>query len=137
MKAPHVWVDFNGQNLSKRAPGLFCITLDFPGSLIDLSTQQVRLEENMTVNIYMEDIEFEATVFFDSYWGRWMAEYDPQKVYTVPWRNKDGYLLFLCFQCRQDLGRHFIEHGVRSPCPFCGFNALDLATPPANLREEE
>lgn len=138
MSTPIIYADFNGIMASSRNENLSAIPLDSYGSLKDLTDQQIRLKEGMSLVIYAdsgegEDLEADSTVYYDSKHKWWMVEIDNEKIRYVPshdnlWNQKE----FLCLQCRQDLEPYFSEHG-RNPethCPNCGLSILTVTQAP-------
>jgi hypothetical protein len=138
MNTPIIYADFNGIIASSRDENLSAISLDTYGSLRDLTNQQIRLKEGMSLIIYAdsaegEDLEADSTVYYDSEHKWWMAEIDREKIRYVPshkdlWDQKE----FLCFQCRQDLESYFKEHGhnAETCCPNCGLSILTAIRAP-------
>ena len=137
MKAPIIYADFNGLRSSSRTQGLSAVPLDTYGSLRDLSNQQVRLQEGLSLTIYsdsteQEDIEADATAYYDGELGYWLAEIDEKEIRYVPthasWDTKE----FLCIQCRQNLEPYFGEHGrnEQTTCHNCGLSIMTPVKPP-------
>jgi hypothetical protein len=138
MNIPTIYADFNGTTSSSRNKNLSAVPLDTYGSLKDLTNQQVRLKEGLTLIIYMdsaegEDLEANSIVYYDFKHKWWMAEIDKEKIRYVPshddlWNQK----VFLCLQCRQDLEPYFKEHGrnLQTCCPHCGLSILTSTLAP-------
>jgi len=137
VKKPAIYADFHGLRQSTRTSCLSAIPLDTYGSLRDLSNQQVRLQEDMQLVVYMdsdrsEDIEADAVTYYDHSLKAWMAEIDEHNIRDVPAHATQNETHFLCFQCRRNLEPYFKEHGytIATFCPDCGASIMTaIATP--------
>ena len=123
---------------SSRNENFSAVPLDTYGSLKDLTNQQIRLQEDMVIIIYMdsaegEDLKVNCTVYYDAKRKWWLAEFESDKIRYVQahedlWKRKE----FLCFQCRQDLEPYFRENGRNAGmvCPNCGLSILNAILAP-------
>src|SRR5262245_45525897 len=81
MSAPRIYADFNGLEVSPRDPQKVCLSLHYFGSLRDLARLRLSLDEGQRLMVYSDspegqDLEAEATVFFDRRRGHWFAEFE-------------------------------------------------------------
>ena len=125
--ASRVYADFNGIEPSPRDPSRWAIALDTLGSLRDLSNAGIRLIEGVRLVVYdesdaEEDLEGEATVYFESRRDVWLAELDEHGYRYVPKRDRAPAFEFLCLRCRVGLPLRADVSGVPSvtKCPRCG-----------------
>lgn len=137
MGTPIIYADFHGLRPSSQTHGMSAVPLDSYGSLRDLSNQQVRLQEGLSIVIYadsseQEDLEADATVYFDSNLGLWLAEIDEGRIRHVPIHASWNKAEFLCIQCRRNLESHFEEQGrnQQTTCPNCGVEITTAVKPP-------
>ena len=126
---PRIYADFNGLGGSYRFPGRLAVPLDVIGSLRDLSNAGIRLQDGLRLRIFDwsdedEDLEADATVYFNDEEGVWMAELDESGYVYVPKGDRTPDRRLLCFGCRRDLAGALTRISARTEsgelCPYCG-----------------
>lgn len=136
---PRIYADFNGLMGSPRDPTRSMVPLDTWGSLRDLSNAGIKLREGTRLVIHdasddVEDLEADATAFYDPERRWWFAELEHKLTY-VPARDRAPVASFFCLGCRADLGPEAtISAGAvvqrHRDCPACGVEILAAIAPP-------
>lgn len=132
-----IYADYNGLQPSSRNPGRLMVPLDTLGSLRDLSNAGIRLREGLRMIVYdhsddREDLEGDATVWYDAEAGWWYAELSEDGVRDVPARVRpDEHRPFRCLRCRSEIpGRANAEWQPVAECPRCGTPYTAAIAPP-------
>src|SRR5262245_35105278 len=104
MQRPRIYADFNGLDRSPRDPDKVALSLEYRGTLQDLSRLKVRLAEGLEVTVYSdsaegEDLEVHAQVFFDHRRSHWFAEFDEGSIRYEPAPSTPPGPEFPCFSC--------------------------------------
>jgi hypothetical protein len=136
MSGPRIYADFNGIERSPRDDSRYVIPLDTLGSVRDLANAGIRLHEGFHLTVFdasddEEDLEGDATVFYDVKSRVWIAELDEKGYRYIPKEDRSLVMEFLCIGCRAAFPVN-TQHGARptvQECPQCG-ERMDAAIAP-------
>ena len=138
MNRPRIYADFNGLDRSPRDPEKVALSLEYRGTLQDLSRLKVRLAEGLEVTVYSdsaegEDLEAHAQVFFDRRRSHWFAEFDEASIRYEPAPSSAPGPEFPCFNCGADLAIQIARQGlsIGDLCSTCGAAVHQPIHPPS------
>jgi hypothetical protein len=119
MSVVRIASDFNDPGFDKE------VSLEYFGTLRDLSRLRLRLKNGMALLIYDsgdgdQDMEIEGVAKYKS--GHWSAELNPATFRRVPRQSAGTAFDFLCFHCGKDIYEWLCEHKLKADtmCPHCG-----------------
>ena len=122
-----IYADFNGIYSSPRNPNRYAVPLDTLGTLRDLSNAGIILENGVEITIYSdscekEDLEGDASVYYDARFHWWVAEIDDAGYRYVPIKEAVEPSVFFCVSCRTDLQPQISESDLSlgDVCSYCG-----------------
>jgi len=135
MNIPRIYADVNGLGRDE-------VSLEYFGSLRDLSRMHLRLSEGMDLVVYDssdgdETMEMDGKASYRN--DRWSAVLSPTSFRRVPNQSVSAELLdfpcFHCFHCGTDIYPWLCEHTLQDDtlCPTCGGKVREAVRKPSEV----